>query len=84
MITLYTFPECPYCKDLKERLTTEGIEYLDINVNLPENAEEFGKVVAVSNSQEVPIIKIKTQLFIPNISFQTIVEAVELTKKFLA
>lgn len=83
MITIYTFPECPFCQDLKERLVKEGIEYNEINVNLPENSEEFAKVVAVSNSQEVPIIKIGKQLLIPNVSFQSIAEGVELTKKFL-
>ena len=34
-------------------------------------------------AQEVPIVRIDKQLFLPNISFKTIDEAVELTKKFL-
>jgi len=84
MVIIYTFPECPFCKELKEKLTAEGIEYNDINVNLAENAEEYGKVVVASNSNEVPVVKIGKQLFIPNVSFHSIDEAVELTKKFLA
>lgn len=84
MIKIYTFPECPYCQELKGLLTKEGIEYEDMNVNLPENLAEYQIVVKVSNSNEVPVIKIGKQLFVPNVSFQTIPEAVEITKKFLS
>ncbi len=83
MIRLYTFPECPFCKELKTLLTNEGIEFEDVNVNLPENQDEFAIVARVSNSNEVPIMKIDKQLFVPNVSFQSIPEAVELAKKFL-
>lgn len=84
MIKIYSFPECPFCKELKELYTKEGIEYEDVNVNLPENQAEYAIVVKVGNSNDVPVIKIGKQLFIPNISFQSIPEAVELTKKFLS
>lgn len=84
MIKLYTFPECPFCQELKGLLTKEGIEFEEVNVNLPENLEEYKIVVKVSNSNEVPVMKIDKQLFVPNVSFQTIPEAVELAKKFLS
>ncbi len=80
---LYTFPACPFCQELKGLLTKEGIEFEEVNVNLPENLEEYKIVVKVSNSNEVPVMKIGKQLFVPNVSFQTIPEAVELAKKFL-
>lgn len=83
MIRLYTFPECPFCKELKELLTNENLEFEDVNVNLPENQAEFAIVSRVSNSNEVPIMKIDKQLFVPNVSFQSIPEALELAKKFL-
>lgn len=83
MIRLYTFPECPFCKELKELLTNESIDFEDVNVNLPENQDEFAIVSKVSNSNEVPIMKIDKQLFVPNVSFQSIPEALELAKKFL-
>jgi len=83
MVTIYTFPECPYCTELKEILTTEGIEYKDVNINLEENKEEFDAILEVSKAEEVPVIKIGKQLLIPNVSFRSIKEAAELTKSFL-
>ena len=84
MVTIYTFPECPYCKELKEIYDNEGIEYRDVNINLPENYVEFGGVMEASKAEEVPVVKIGKQLLVPNVSFQSIREAADLTKKFLA
>lgn len=83
MVTIYTFPECPYCTELKEILVSEGIEFKDVNINLDENKEEFEKILEVSKAEEVPVIKIGKQLLIPNVSFRSIKEAAELTKSFL-
>lgn len=83
MITIYSVPECPYCNELKEIITKEGIEYRDVNVLLIENKEEYEQVVNKTQSDEVPIVKVGNQLLVPNISFTSITEAAELTKKFL-
>ena len=82
-VTIYTMSDCPYCADLKEKLTNENIEFRNVDIDLPENQEEFNKILEVSNAEEVPILKIDKQLFVPNVSFKSITEAVELTKKFL-
>jgi glutaredoxin len=82
-ITVYTMSDCPYCSELKEKLISENIEFRNVDVDLPENQAEFDKIIEASNAQEVPIVRIDKQLFLPNISFKTIDEAVELTKKFL-
>ena len=82
-VTVYTMSDCPYCSELKEKLINENIEFRNVDVDLPENQDEFGKILEASNAQEVPIVRIDKQLFLPNISFKTIDEAVELTKKFL-
>ena len=84
MVTIYSFPECPYCKELKEIYDNEGIEYRDVNINLEENSEEWGKIFEASKAEEVPVIKINKQLLVPNVSFKTIDEAAQITKKFLA
>jgi glutaredoxin len=82
-VTVYTMSDCPYCAELKEKLTNENIQFRNVDIDLPENQEEFNKIVEASNAEEVPIVRIEKQLFLPNISFKTITEAVELTKKFL-
>lgn len=84
MVTIYGFKGCPYCTELKEILTNEGIEFKDVDIELDENTEEFEKVREVSKADEVPIVKVGNQLLIPNVSFKSIKEAAELTKKFLA
>lgn len=84
MVTIYGFKDCPYCTELKDILTTEGIEFKDVDVNLPENEEEFNKVLEISKAEEVPIVKVGKQLLVPNVSFSSIKEAAELVKKFLA
>lgn len=83
MITIYSIPQCPYCNELKEILTEDKIEFVDKNVYLDENKEEYEKIREKTKSEEVPIVKVGAQLLVPNISFHSITEAVDLTKKFL-
>jgi glutaredoxin len=82
-VTIYTMGNCPYCTELKELYDKENIEYRNVDIDLPENKEEVEKILESSKAEEVPIVRIDKQLFIPNVSFKTIVEAVELTKRFL-
>jgi glutaredoxin len=84
MVTIYTFAECPYCKELKNLYEQEKIQYREVDIMLEENQEEWNKIVEVSKAEEVPVIRIGQQLFLPNVSFQSITESVELTKKFLS
>ena len=83
MITVYSFPSCPYCIELKSLLVAEGIEFKDVNVDLPENEEEFNKIMEVANSNEVPMIRIGKHLLVPNQSLHTIKEGFEITKNLL-
>ena len=83
MVTIYSIPNCPYCNEIKEILTNEGVAYTDVNVDLPENEETYRKLTEITKSDQVPVIKVKNQLLVPNMSFQTIREAAEITKKLL-
>lgn len=83
MVKIYSIPDCPYCSELKEILTNENIEFIDVNVNLEENEKEFSKIQKITESDSVPIVKVGKQLLVPNVSFQSIREAADLTKKFL-
>lgn len=83
MITVYGFKDCPYCTELKELFVKEGIEFRDVDVDLPENQVEFNKIMEIAKAEEVPIVKVGKQLLVPNVSFHTIKEGFELTKKLL-
>ena len=83
MVRIYSIPECPYCTELKEILTKEGVEFTDVNVNLPENEAEYNKLHEITKSDEVPIVRVGKQLLVPNVSFRSIREASLLVIKFL-
>lgn len=83
MVRIYSVEQCPYCSELKDILTKENIEFVDINVNLPENEQEFKKLFELTKCDDVPMVKVGKQILIPNVSFRSITEAAELTKKFL-
>lgn len=83
MVRVYTIDGCPYCTELKEILTNEGVQFTEVNVDLPENEAEFDKLYKITNSYDVPVVKVGKQLLVPTVSFQSIREAVDLTKKFL-
>jgi glutaredoxin len=83
MIRLYTIEHCPYCKQLKEMFIKEGLNFVEIDVNKPENEAEWQRLHEFSKSDDVPMVKINNQLLVPNTSFKSINEAFELTKKFL-
>ncbi len=69
MIRIYSIPDCPYCVELKEILTKEGIAFIDVNVNLPENQKEYNQLHEITKSDDVPIVKVGKQLLVPNVSF---------------
>ena len=83
MVKIYSIPQCPYCNELKEKLTEANIEFKDVNVFLDENKTEYDAIVEKTKSDEVPIVRVGKQLLVPNISFHSISEAYDLTKKFL-
>lgn len=83
MVKLYGFEGCPYCAELKGLLQENNIEYQYVDIGLPQNQEEFNKIMEISKSDDVPIVRVGNQLLVPNVSFKSIKEAAELTKKFL-
>lgn len=83
MVKIYSIEGCTYCAEIKKLLNEANIEYVDIDVNKPENEQEFNKIYQKTKSDSVPIIRVGKQLFVPEISFKSINEAFHLVKKFL-
>jgi glutaredoxin len=83
MVRVYTVENCPYCAELKEILKNEGVNFVEIDVNNPENEPEFNKLYEVTKCDQVPMVKIGPQILVPEVSFTSIREAADLTKKFL-
>jgi glutaredoxin len=81
MIRVYTIENCPYCTELKEYLIKDKIEFIEIDVNKPENEPEFDKLFEVTKCYDVPMVKIGPQILIPETSFKSINECYELIKK---
>ena len=83
MTRVYSVENCPYCKELKEMLTNDGVEFIDVDVNKPENEDEFNKLYEVTKCDDVPMVKVGNQILVPNVSFRSIKELFYLTKQFL-
>ncbi len=84
MVRIYSIPQCPYCTELKTILESEGIDFIDIDVSLDENEKEYNQLHEITKSDDVPIVKVGKQILVPNVSFTSIRQAADLTKKFLA
>ena len=83
-IRLYGFDGCPFCSELKERFDKENLDYIYIDINLDENESEVKKVMEIGKTDSVPIVLVNKIILSPEVSFNSIEEAFELTKKFLS
>lgn len=83
MIKVYTTESCRFCKQIKELLTKDGVEFTEVNVNLDENVAEYTKIVEATDSDMVPMIRIGNEVLVPNVSFKSIEEAVKITKELI-
>ena len=83
MIKVYTLTNCSYCKELKEFLIQDNIEFSEVNIDLPENEKEFSELAKIAESEVVPMVKIDDKLLVPNKSFHTILDGYNLIKKLL-
>jgi glutaredoxin len=60
-----------------------NIEYDKIDVNTKEGEEFFVKIYKITKSEDIPIIIVGKQILVPNISFKTIDNAIEIIKKLI-
>lgn len=54
MLVLFQRETCPYCKPVRELLTTLGISYL--NVNVPKPREQRHELIRTTGSKFIPAL----------------------------
>ena len=67
-ITIYTSKTCPYCNQIKDKLKESSIEFIEKDI--VESKEEWESVLGLTNSPNVPTIKINNEFLLPGRDFQ--------------
>ncbi|MDO8486558.1 MAG: glutaredoxin domain-containing protein [Candidatus Staskawiczbacteria bacterium] len=62
MIKIYSTPTCVYCKNLKEYLQNNNIDFVDIDVSKDE--KELKEMVRISNQMGVPVVDIDGEVVV--------------------
>jgi len=87
-VVLFTMDGCPYCKDLKDMLTTESIEFIEADID--ENVEEYELFKQVTNNEYVPAVMIveegttNAKFYAPERDFEDLEKAVTLIREGIA
>lgn len=79
-IKIFYMENCPYCKKLMKGLDKLGITYEKIDVDSKEGEKKFLKVYEISKSENIPTILANNKILVPEITFNTIEEALKLIK----
>jgi len=82
-IRLYGFNACPYCQEIKKLYEENNIEFTYVDIEIEENKPEVDKIMKIGKTDSVPVILVNKTILAPDVSFKSIKEAFELTKKFL-
>jgi len=85
-VIVYTMKGCPHCKDFKELLLKEGIEFHDRDID--EYEEESIIFSKVTNNDMIPALlviegdlkKHKSFLYVPEKNYNELTEAVEIIR----
>lgn len=81
--TIYVIPDCPYCHQLKQLLTSANIEYEEIDIDTEAGGELFDSVYEITKSDAVPTIVIDDNILVPNVSFMSIEMALQVIQLIL-
>ena len=80
-ISVFSMKGCPHCDNLKNKLKENNIEFVEIDIDDNELLyERFSKKV---NNEFLHAILVGKTAYVPEKSFTTIDEAVELVKKHI-
>ena len=67
-LEIYTNETCPYCKQIKEELTKNNIEFEDKLTS--DFKDEYQSIVSLTGMPTVPTIKYANEYFLPGRDFQ--------------
>ena len=80
MIKVYTNETCPYCKQVKEELTKNNVEFT--NMNTVEHKDQWQEIVNLTGIPTVPTIEYNNEYFVPNRDFGTPQQLVIMLKAY--
>jgi len=80
-VIVFTMKGCPWCTKLKEQLKENNISYDERDVD--DYSEMYEKFVKITENDLLPSMLFGKNAFVPEKSFKTIEEAVDLLKKHL-
>lgn len=73
---------CHLCQSLKKELSDIGVEYEEKNLKDRTTQIEFNKLSTHTQSDKVPVCIINNKILLPERSFRSIEECVNLIKKY--
>ena len=79
-ITIYTNETCPYCKQIKEELTKNNIEFE--NILTTNDPEEWQSIVNFTGMPTVPTVCINGEYFVPGRDFGNADLLIKLIKNY--
>lgn len=86
-VVVYTMKGCPHCKDFKEMLTNEGIEFFDRDID--EYKEEYDLYSQITENDMIPALLIvegdeknhSSFIYAPERDYNELTEALDLVNK---
>ena len=79
-IEIYTNETCPYCKQIKEELTKNNIDFEDKLTS--DFKDEYQSIVSLTGMPTVPTIKYANEYFLPGRDFQNAQQLTNLLETF--
>ena len=79
-IIIYTNETCPYCKQIKEELTKNNIEFENMLTN--DNRDKWNDIVSLTGIPSVPTIFYSEEYLVPGRDFRSAQHLVEVINNY--